>query len=169
MGKLKNIILARLLTRFPRLFDRSVEKVAPFHVEGVPWTPFTKPLTAARIGLVTTAGVHLVGQKPFNMIDRDGDPSFRELPSDTPLGNYTITHDYYDHADADRDINVVFPIERLAELEAAGAIGGLGAVNYGFMGHIDGRHIETLIKETGPEVARRLVGQGVDAVVLTPG
>lgn len=169
MGRFKNRIMARLLTRFSGLFDKSVEKVASFHVEGVPWTPFTMPVAAARIALVTTAGVHLVGQEPFDMDDHDGDPSFRELPCDTPVGGYMITHDYYDHTDADRDINIVFPIERLRELEDAGVIGGLASVNYGFMGHIDGRHIETLMKETGPEVARRLVNQGVNAVVLTPG
>lgn len=169
MGRLKNIILARLLTRFPRLFDRAVDKVAGFKVEGIPWTPFAMPLAEACIGLVTTAGVHLVSQKPFNMDDHDGDPTFRELPVDTRAGEYMITHDYYDHTDADRDINIVFPVDRLTELKEAGLIGALATVNYGFMGHIDGRHIETLMKETGPEIARRLVNQGVNAVVLTPG
>ncbi|OGQ56013.1 MAG: hypothetical protein A3J24_02535 [Deltaproteobacteria bacterium RIFCSPLOWO2_02_FULL_53_8] len=169
MGKIKNKIISKLLTRFPRLFDRAVDKVAEFKVAGIPWTPVTMPLSAARIGLVTTAGVHLTGQEPFNMDDKDGDPSFRELPTDTPRGGYKITHDYYDHSDADRDINIVFPIDRLNELKKAGEIGGVAAFNYGFMGHIDGRHIEALMKETGPEVARRLVNQGVNAVVLTPG
>jgi len=169
MGRFKNRIMARLLTRFSGLFDRSVDKVAPFHVEGTVWTPFAKTLAKARIGLVTTAGVHLAMQEPFDMADHDGDPSFRELPSNTLVAGYRITHDYYDHTDADRDINIVYPIERLAELEKAGVIGGIARVNYGFMGHIDGRHIETLMNKTAPEVARALVSQGVDAVVLTPG
>lgn len=169
MGRLKNIFLSKLLTRFPRLFDRAVEKVPEFRVDGIPWTPFSMPLTQARIGLVTTAGVHLVGQEPFNMDDHDGDPTFRELPTDTPADGYMITHDYYDHTDADKDINIVFPIDRMTEMKQAGAIGGIASVNYGFMGHIAGPHIDTLMKETGPEVARRLVNQGVDAVILTPG
>lgn len=169
MSRFRIRILARLLTRFPGLFDKSVEKVAAFKVEGAPWTPFTKPLNKSRVAIVTTAGVHLVTQEPFKMKDPDGDPSFRELPSATPMKDYMITHDYYDHSDADRDLNIVFPIERLRELEETGVIGGVADMNYGFMGHIDGPHIETLIKKTAPEVAGRVKRNGVDAVVLTPG
>lgn len=170
MGRLKNKLVAKLLTRFPSLFQKSVAGVAPaVSVEGVPWTPVTKPLGESTVAMVTTAGVHLKGQPPFDMEDPDGDPSFRELPSVTPRGEYAITHDYYDHSDADRDINVVFPMDRLNELAGEGVIGGLAAVNYGFMGHIDGPHIKTLMEKTGPDVARRLADEGADVVLLTPG
>jgi len=170
MGRLKNRLMARLLTRFPRLFERSVEGVAPaVRVEGVPWTPVTRPLGESAVAMVTTAGVHLRGQPPFDMEDPDGDPTFRELPSDADRGEYVITHDYYDHSDADRDINVVFPIDRLNELAAEGVIGGLAPMNYGLMGHIDGPHIKTLMEETAPEIARRLADEGADVVLLTPG
>ena len=59
------------------------------------------------------------------MSDPFGDPSYRELPSDTPRELYTITHDYYDHTDADRDLNIVFPIDRLKEMVREGLIGSL--------------------------------------------
>jgi D-proline reductase (dithiol) PrdB len=42
-------------------------------------------------------------------------------------------------------------------------------MNYGFMGHIDGPHIKTLMERTAPEVASRLVNSEVDVVLLTPG
>jgi D-proline reductase (dithiol) PrdB len=80
-----------------------------------------------------------------------------------------ITHDYYDHADADRDVNIVFPVERLRELAAAGEIGKLAERHYAFMGHITGPHVETLRRRTGPEVAALLKKAGVDVVLLTPG
>ena len=80
-----------------------------------------------------------------------------------------ITHDYYDHADADRDLNVVLPVERLRELTAAGEIGGLAPRAYAFMGHITGPHLETLKRSTAPEVAARLRAARVDAVLLAPG
>ena len=170
MGRLKNRLLARLLTRFPALLNRVTGKIEPaVRVEETPWSPFTGPLSKARVALVTTAGVHLAGQEPFDMKDPDGDPTYRALPSDTPKEAYTITHDYYDHSDADRDLNIVFPIDRLREMAEGGEIGSLAPVNYGFMGHIDGPHIETLIKKTAPEVAARLAGDGVDVVRLTPG
>ena len=169
MSRLKNILLAKLITRFPKLLDRFVEKTPPVRVEGIPWTPVKKPVNDCRVALVTTAGVHLKTQKPFDMTDPLGDPSYRELPADTPEELYTITHDYYDHTDADRDLNIVFPIDRLKEMAEEGLIGSLAKTNYGFMGHIDGRHIETLVQKTAPEVAGKLKAQSIDAVLLTPG
>jgi D-proline reductase (dithiol) PrdB len=52
------------------------------------------------------------------MDDGEGDLTCREIRASIPVNELTITHDYYDHEDADRDINVVFPIERLRELES---------------------------------------------------
>lgn len=169
MGRIKNRLLSKALTRFPRLLDRFVRETPVYMVEGIPWAPFEKPLSQSKIAIVTTAGVHLKGQKPFDMKDPMGDASFRELPAHAPLDEYTITHDYYDHTDADRDINIVFPIERLRELQAAGFIGSLASTNYGFMGHIEGRHLGTLVEKTAPDVAGKIRNAGVDAVILTPG
>jgi hypothetical protein len=36
------------------------------------------------------------------------------------------------------------------------------------MDHIDGAHVRTLVERTAPDVARRLRGDGAEAVVLTP-
>jgi D-proline reductase (dithiol) PrdB len=63
---------------------------------------------------------------------------------------------------------VVLPLDRLRELNAEGLIGGISPFVYGFMGHIDGPHVQTLIHETAPDVARRLNGDGAEAVFLTP-
>lgn len=170
MGRFKNKIFAKLFTRFPRLLDKAVEAVEPtLTIEGVPWAKLEKALSESTVAVVTTAGVHLKSQKPFDMEDPDGDPGYRELPVDTPIEDYTITHDYYDHSDADRDINIIFPIERLREFAKEGRVKGLGPMNYGFMGHIKGSHIKTLTEKTAPEVARKLANDGVNVVVLTPG
>lgn len=168
-SRLKNRLIAKVLTRFPALFERSTRKISWTADSGVPWTPFTKKLSASKVAIVTTAGVHLKGQKPFDMLDKMGDPEYRELPVTARPEEYTITHDYYDHKDADRDLNIVFPLDRLREMKEAGQIGSLAGTNYGFMGHIDGPHIDTLIKKTAPEVARKLKKAGVDVVLLTPG
>jgi D-proline reductase (dithiol) PrdB len=120
------------------------------------------------VGLVTTAGVHLRSQSPFDMEDPDGDPSLRVFSTETAPADLVITHKYYDHSAADRDINVVLPLDRLRELAAEGVIRGVGPRCYGLMGHIDGRHLDTLIRETAPTVARALRADGVDAAFLTP-
>lgn len=139
-------------------------------VEGdeIPWAPLRKPLREATVTMVTTAGVHLRSDPPFDMEDPDGDPSFRAIPSTADRAELGITHKYYDHSAADRDLNVVLPIDRLRELAAEGVVGGIGPTCYGFMGHIDGRHVRTLIEVTAPAVAERLRADRVDAVFLTP-
>ena len=103
------------------------------------------------------------------MTDRNGDPSFREIDLARMPVRLTITHDYYDHRDADRDVNIVLPMDRLREFTERGIIGKLSTRAYSFMGHITGPHLETLLSKTAPEVARSLKQDGVDAVILTPG
>jgi D-proline reductase (dithiol) PrdB len=117
---------------------------------------------------VTTGGVHLKSQKPFDMKDPSGDPTFREIPADARPADLTITHNYYDHADADKDINVVFPIERVQELKQSNEIGDVNYRHFSFMGHIMHHHIKTLMKETAPSVAAALKSDEVDIVILTP-
>ncbi len=168
--RLKNRGLAALATAIPSIGERLAAGYRAQRQEGgTPWAPVAKPLAASTLALVTTAGVHHRDQRPYDMNDRDGDPSFRELDLGRPLDSLMITHDYYDHADADRDLNVVFPVERLRELVATGELGGVARLAYGFMGHITGPHLETLKRRSAPEVAALLKKARVDAVLLAPG
>ena len=167
--RLKNKLIAKIITRFPSLSERFTAAYEPWKSADILWTEVTKPLEKCKVAVVTTAGVHQKDQEPFDMKDKDGDPSFREIDFRMGLANLMITHDYYDHSDADKDINVVFPVERLKEFEQEGIIGKLADLHYGFMGHITGRHILTLTSVTAPEVVKRLKKDKVDVVLLTPG
>jgi D-proline reductase (dithiol) PrdB len=118
--------------------------------------------------LITTGGVHMAGDQPFDMANPLGDPSFRAIPVSTAMNDLKITHDYYDHRDADRDPNIVFPLERLRELAAAGHIGGLTPTHWSFMGHITGRLVERLEAETIPQLVARLRLEQPDFALLTP-
>ncbi len=160
--------LSVLAARIPALADRLAESFEPIAFDDTPWAEVTKPLYESRIALVTTAGLHHRNQRPFDMGDEDGDPSFRVLHGELIETDYTITHDYYDSSDARRDLNVVFPISRLKEMEAAGCIGEAAHRHISFMGHIHGPHVRTLIERTAPEAAGLLKQDGVDAVLLTP-
>jgi D-proline reductase (dithiol) PrdB len=133
----------------------------------VPFAHMRVPLHAAKLALITTGGVHRVDQAPFIMADPAGDATFRPIPAATPRDQLMITHDYYDHRDADADLNILFPIDLLRELVAAKKIGALGT-SYGFMGHIEPPHVTTLLQETAPQVAGMLKQERVDAVLLTP-
>jgi D-proline reductase (dithiol) PrdB len=131
------------------------------------WTPLQKPLSECRVALVTTAGVHLQSQPPFDVNSPDGDWSYRMLPSDAEPGDFAVSDSHYDHSDADRDIDCVFGLHRLRELAEEGFIGQVAPRHFGLMGFIpDPVH---LINFTAPEIAAMLVQDQVDLVLLTPG
>jgi D-proline reductase (dithiol) PrdB len=90
------------------------------------------------------------------------------LDSTCLFDNFKVTHDYYDHSDAEKDPNVIFPLTPLQNLVAEGVLGRLASTHYSFMGHIDGRHIKTLVEKTAREVAEKLRADEVDLVLLTP-
>lgn len=165
----KNQFIARVIGHFPSYSKRLIDAFTFMVSKDIPWTPVTKLLRDSKIALVTTAGVHHKDQKPFDMNDTNGDPTYRTIDSKRLIADLMITHDYYDHRDADKDINIVFPLERLKEFERAGYIGTLAEKHYGFMGHIVGQHTQTLIKRIAPEVAMKLKRAHVDIVLLTPG
>jgi len=167
--RIEDRILTWAFSRFPALARRWAEGFDAVKGEGVPWAPFKKPLAGCRVALVTTAGVHLKSQVPFDMENGSGDATFREIPGDVDPGSLMVTHKYYDHSSADRDINVVFPIDRLRDMVARGEVGAVAPRHYGFMGHIVGDKVGELMELTAPVVAENLMGDGVDAVLLTPG
>ena len=131
------------------------------------FTTPTKPLTEATVALVSAGGVHLKDQEPFDMENRLGDPSFRLIPNDTPIDDLRFTHDHYDHTNADRDPNCMFPLDVLRGLVREGLVGAAAPTHVGFTGWI--AKTDVLIKESAPRVAERLREDGVDAAILTGG
>jgi D-proline reductase (dithiol) PrdB len=131
--------------------------------ESAPWTPLAKPLADARLALVTTAGLHVRGAAPFT----GGHQGYRAIPNDTPLANILLSHTSigFDRSDVQRDLNVAFPLDRMRELVAAGELGSLASTHYAFLGAQ--RSYDGILKESGPEVARALKADGVEAVFLT--
>lgn len=131
-----------------------------------PWAPFEKELKTARFALVNTGGIHRKTDLPFSDNFGLGDPSYREIPRETPTADLTATHAHYDLTHALKDVNCVFPIDRFRELEAEGIIGSLVPTHYSFMGYIP--IPKPLTDITAPEVARKMKREEVDAAFLTP-
>jgi D-proline reductase (dithiol) PrdB len=165
---IKDRLLARMFTRHPRLLALWAGKADILTFADTPWTPLRKPISDSRVALITTGGVHNLAQPPFDMRHPHGDPSLREIAADTPTSELVITHNYYDHADADRDINIVFPLERVQWLRQFGEIGSVNHRHFSFMGHIRRSAIPMLIQPSAPAVAAALKHDGVDVVLLTP-
>src|SRR5437660_10167799 len=134
----------------------------------VPFTPFERELAKTTIAIVTAGGVHLKDQEPFNIADELGDLGFRVIPPDVDASDLMVTHHHYDHSDADQDINVVFPIEVLRDLQSEQFLGGVAKKHIGYMG--DPMQPNAIYEGTAPEIANAIDrGSGADAVVLTGG
>jgi len=127
-------------------------------------TPFVSgpPLAKRRVAVVTSAGLVRRGERPF----RSGNVDYRVLPADTPADQILISHVSvnFDRTAFQRDINVVFPLERLRAMEEAGTIGSVAATHYSFMGETDPLGMEANARA----VAGRLKSDRVDGVLLTP-
>jgi D-proline reductase (dithiol) PrdB len=137
----------------------------------VDWRPgcrLAKPLSNARLALVTTAGFYQPEQQPFDESIRGGDCSYRILPLRMDLDRLLVGQksEAFDPSGLKQDKNLAFPLHRFQELEEEGTIGRLNARHISYMGSITapGR----LIRETGPEAVQLLAEDNVDAVFLTP-
>ena len=125
-------------------------------------------LAAARTALITTAGLHMAGQDPFDTSIKGGDCSYRWIPGDVQLPELEMTHrsHAFDRRGVDQDRNLCFPLERFRELVTEGVVGSLNHRHLSWMGSITapGR----LLRQTAPEAARELKGDGVDLAFLVP-
>ena len=135
-----------------------------FEHDDSPFAPLRTPLSEAKLALVTTAGLHLRDDVPF----ASGEGTYRVIPSGAEARDIIQSHTSigFDRTAIYRDLNVSFPVDRLRELVDRGVVGRLSDCFYSFMG---AQRSPTVIEgETGPEVGRLLLDEGVEAVLLTP-
>ena len=152
--------MARLTDLPPAVAKRYAELDCP-KFETTPWVG-GPPLPQRRVAIVSSAGLVVRGEKPF----RGRDPDYRVIPSSTRPDGLLLSHISInlDRTGFQEDWNVVFPIDRLNELAAEGAIGSVAATHYSFMGATDPVQMEGYARE----VAERLKQDQVNAVILSP-
>ncbi len=131
-----------------------------------PWTPFKKKLDQACIALISSAGIFRDDQPAFNPWAVN-DLSFREINTDTPYDRLKLHHNYFDHRDAVKDPNCVYPVQRFKEMVDAGTVRSLArtVVTLG-MGRLYKR--TALQEETTPEIIKILKAEQADAAFLVP-
>jgi D-proline reductase (dithiol) PrdB len=134
----------------------------------VPFTPFEGELSRATVALVTSAGVHRKDQAPFNIADDLGDLTFRVIGGDVQASELMVSHNHYDHSDADQDINIVFPLDPLRDLVSEGFIGAVAREHIGYMGYT--MQLKRMYEETLPQIAEEIDKKSrADVVILTGG
>ena len=119
-------------------------------------------LAARRVAIVTSAALHRRGDAPFPV----GSAEFRVLPASLPTRDIVMSHVSinFDRTGFQRDINVVYPIDRLSELAAEGLIGSVAATHYAVMGSTDPKTMSTTVEA----LVSRLKSDRVDAVLFLP-
>lgn len=155
------------LTDLP-LWEQAYLKVYPYRSSRWAKPAPTKPLHEARVALVTTAGLHLAEQEPFDESRKGGDASYRWIPNEATVQDLRMMHrsTAFDRAAINQDRNVCFPLDRLRELAGEGILGRLNHRHLSFMGSLTapGR----LIRQTAPEAAQELSRDGVEVALLIP-
>jgi hypothetical protein len=129
----------------------------------VPFTPFRRKLEESLVCLVSTAGVRAKTDAAFNV---DGDNSFRRIDASLSASDLAVDDSHYDHACIDKDVNCVFPIDRLRALAREQRIAGLTDEHFS-MGF--SQALRELRETTIPQLARAVSATRPDAVLLTGG
>jgi len=138
----------------------------------IPWAPLRKPLSEARVALVSTAGLSMKGDAPFDMeYERQhptrGDGSFRRLRADATAADVEANHLHIDTGFIARDLNVALPLDRLREEVAQGRVGAMADTHYSVMGY-QGNDPSRLENESAPAIADAMKSEEVDLALLAP-
>jgi D-proline reductase (dithiol) PrdB len=127
-------------------------------------TPFVIGPTLAerRVAIVSSAALIHRGDKPFPF----GSGEYRAVPGHWSNNEILVSHVSinFDRAGFQRDLNVVYPIDRLRELAADGVIGGVAETHYTVMGSTD----PAAMVDAADGIAAALLADRCNAVVLAP-
>ena len=143
----------------------------PSH-DPIPWSPVAAPLARAKVALLSTAGLSMRGDPPFDMEGERrnptrGDPSWRRIAADATAARVEANHLHIDTGYIERDLNVALPLDRLRELVNDGSVGAMAETHYSIMGY-QGNDTSALEEQSAPAIAAAMRGEGVDLALLAP-
>lgn len=127
------------------------------------WCPISKPLSASRVALLSSAALRLSHQEPF--IPRE-DFGYRRVPSELSAGDLVIDHHSGIGRVPKQDPEIVFPRTALAALQKRGIVGSLAPFHFSFMGGL--RDHGKIENELATSIANDLKQAQVDLALLVP-
>lgn len=139
---------------------------------GIPWAPLSKRVAQAKVALVSTAGLSMRDDSPFDMeYERQnptrGDSSFRRIDADATAASVEVNHLHIDTSYIERDLNVALPLDRLRELVAEQVVGAMSTTHFSVMG-FQGNDTSRLENESAPAIAEIMKSEEVDLALLAP-
>jgi D-proline reductase (dithiol) PrdB len=137
----------------------------------VPWTPLPRPLGEATVALISTAGLSMLADPPFDAEGERqnpwwGDPSYRVISRTATEADIVASHLHTETAYLQQDLDVARPLRRLAEAEAEGRIGRVAPSHYSFMGYL--LDPTEFLEHSVPAMIERMRAEAVDAAVFVP-
>jgi hypothetical protein len=136
-----------------------------------PWTRMEKTLSDCTVALVSSAGIFMKGDIPFDY-ERErrqptwGDPTHREIPRTAGQDDVEYSHLHIDTSFMYKDRNVSWPVDIFDDYEKEGRVGHLANTMYSIMGYIP--NFNPLLKKTAPKMIAKMKEERVDAVFFFP-
>jgi len=127
-----------------------------------PWTP-APPARERRVALVSTGAFYRHGDRPFRFSGYD----WRAIPSDARDLTMNHTSISLERTGFLQDINVAFPLDRIEEAAADGAIDSVASTHYSFNGGSASVGVAGY-ERYAVEVAGKLKEDGVNTVLFCP-
>ena len=137
----------------------------------IPWTPLSKPVAECTVALISSGGIALKSDTPFDQEGERrnpwwGDPSYRIIPRGTKSEDIRVYHMHIDPRSAEQDINCLLPLERLDDLVRAGKVGKSASSHYSYMGYL--LDPKELLAKSIPSIIEHLRQESVDVAVFIP-
>lgn len=158
----------------PRSFRALYDSATPAPGEDQPvWADFAPRLADATVTLISSAGLHVIGQQePFDAARERleptwGDPTWRVIPGDAAQGSLGVTHLHINDQDILADHEVALPLRGLSALAADGVVGRCSATHISVMGYQQAG-LPGWRDETAPAIVEHLRAEGTDGVVFAP-
>ena len=127
-----------------------------------PYTRLRRDLKDCRVALVSTSGAYAAGMEPYS----ENDLKFHLIPDDADTRLIQFVSGHFDTSKAAVDPNILFPLDRLHDLMAAGEIGKMSEYHIA-MGLTT--ELRKLKEEVSWDVAKAVLQTRPDVVVLTGG
>lgn len=137
----------------------------------IPWMPLSKPLSDCIVALISSAGIALKTDRPFDQEGERqnpwwGDPSYRIIPQTAKAEDIRVYHMHIDPRPAEQDLNCLLPMERLGELAEMRKIGRAAPSHYSYMGYL--LEPQEMLEKSIPAIIEHLRADHVDVAVLIP-
>lgn len=156
------------MTTFPfyppdraRDYERYAAEYTFDQTEPTPWTPLRRELRHCKVAIVTTAGLRLKTQHSFEA----GPSEFREISTYASRDDLAFDFTNYDPTDAEMDLNVIVPVDRLKEMVDREAIGGVNETFFSFFGPCADL---PALRRSAARAGEKLRLYGCDAALVIP-